>query len=102
MIKIKGMIKTVKRIRYKNIECDGITRAHKQEFLIRIARGTFERRMFPEVLLHELVHLWFFICFGVYKLYIPEKLQHKLINQIVPRMSRSFLKILKTNGRLKK
>ena len=94
-MEITGKIQTVRRVRYKNQECEGITRAFKQSFLIKLAHGTFKRGVFPEVLLHELLHLWFFICFSVYGVYLSERKQHRLMNYIIPRMSRSLQKLLK-------
>lgn len=99
---ITGKIKTVKRVRYHNQECHGITKAVKQFFLIKIAHNTIRKNLFPEVFLHELMHLWFFVCFTLYGLYFTEKYQHRLIDQIVPRMSRLFLKLLKAKGKKKK
>lgn len=98
---IKGKIKTVKRIRYKNQECEGITKANKQSFLIRVVYNTLDRGLFPEVLLHELIHLWYFICFSVYGLYLSEREQHRLMNRLVPKMSSSFMKLLKQKGKSK-
>lgn len=95
---ITGKIKTVKRIRYKNQECEGITKAEGQKFGIKIVHSTIKRRIFAEVLLHELVHLWFFICFSVYGVYLKEKDQHRLMDKFLPRMSSALFKFLKDKG----
>lgn len=99
---ITGKIKTVKRIRYRNEECEGITKAFRQSFLIRIVHSTIKRNEFVEVLLHELGHLWMFICFTIYGTYLKDKDQHELMDKFFPRMSRQFLKLIKTKGYQKK
>lgn len=95
MIKVTGQIKTVKRIRYKNQECDGIAYGDKQNFLIKIVESTLKRDNFIEVLLHELMHVWFFIVLALYKIDISERKQHKIIEAVAPRMSRQVQRLLR-------
>jgi len=91
-MQVTGTIKTQKRVRYRNQECHGIASAHKQKFLIRIAENTFnDPVLYGETLLHELVHVWFFILMGSYPVHISERRQHKLIEKLA-KAARTYLR----------
>lgn len=100
---LKGIIKTSKRVIVKNQECYGVAVGHKNTFTIKIDESIFRERptLFLKVLLHELIHLYFFIIEDYTKshLNLTEGIQHKLMRKPVKDLTKALvarvLKVIK-------
>lgn len=83
---LTGTIKTTRRkIIVGRDECVGATYANKNKFLITISeKENPEVLDFLETVLHELLHLYFFIFMGIRDKKVSDALQHRVIDDVVP------------------
>jgi len=86
-INLSGTIKSRKRIHYGRQECYGITRANRGKFSIYLSESAMEDGyIFSETILHELLHLWFFIIGSISSKKLSEKEQHEVLEEAIPRI----------------
>lgn len=86
-IKLLGSIQSRKRLNYNKQECYGITKVNKNKFNILISELAFKNGyLFAETMLHELLHLWFFIIATAFGKEISESEQHAILEPIVPKI----------------
>lgn len=85
-IDLSGIIKTSKRpLKVKGQECFGTTTAKGQKFSILLSeKENRDPIQLIETLLHELLHLYFFIIIGITNRRISEEKQHEVIEASVP------------------
>lgn len=84
-IDLSGVIKSKKRLYYGKDACYGITRANKNKFKIYLSELALkDGYMFSETMLHELLHLWFFIISTVAVRVPSEADQHEVLEQVIP------------------
>ena len=71
-----------RRLLHGRDECYGTTEVNGRRFMIRIstklANNTDD---FADTLLHELLHLFFFVLSGLLKLKISNKVEHQIIER---------------------
>lgn len=84
---LKGYIKTAKKIKIGNSQCYGVSTGYGNKFGIRIEDSLMKKHpaMFLRVLLHEIIHLYFFIVddYTRHKLNLTEGVQHKIMGKLV-------------------
>lgn len=87
-LNLTGTIKSSeRRIRAGDQDCYGLTRVTGNKFSIRISdKENQDAVQFLETLLHEMLHLYFFILIAMRGRSISEWKQHNVINVVVPFM----------------
>lgn len=100
-LNISGVIKTsARKLFVGRQECLGVTRADNNKFSIRISeKENTDVVQFLETLLHELLHLYFFILIGIKNRRISEDKQHEVIDVVVPFMLNKMAMTLKPKRR---
>jgi predicted SprT family Zn-dependent metalloprotease len=84
MTKLMGIIEFVKRVKIGKHICYGATYADGDKFRIKISRAAGESvECFVETLIHEMLHLAFYIISGVTKVELSDREHHRLINKIM-------------------
>lgn len=85
-IDLSGTIKSRKKLYYGKSACYGITKADKNKFQIYLSELALkDGYIFSETMLHELLHLWFFIINSSLKTKpISETKQHEVLEQVIP------------------
>lgn len=85
-LSLSGKIQSRKILRYGKDICYGLTRADKDNFRIYISELALKDiNTFSETMLHELLHLWFFILNGASDRWdIPEAKQHEVLEEVMP------------------
>lgn len=101
---LSGVIKSRKRLYYGKSACYGITKANKSKFQIYLSELALkDGYIFSETVLHELLHLWFFIISTVAIKVPSEKEQHEVLEQVIPIiLSRTALILERKGGRYEK
>lgn len=106
-IDLSGVIQSRKKLYYGKDACYGITRADKKKFKIYLSDLALkDGYIFSETMLHELLHLWFFIVSTVAIRVPSEEEQHEILEQVIPIILSRTAIILerrkKTNEKVKK
>lgn len=85
-LNLSGTIKSRKKLQVDNQTCYGVTRGEKDKFSIYISEEALkDGYLFSETILHELLHLWFFILIAALdRDDISEKKQHEVLEQVIP------------------
>jgi hypothetical protein len=95
LLNLRGFVKSSKRRLFVDgDECLGVTRVYGHRFGIRIVE-TKSLVEFYDTLLHELLHLFFFIFVSVRNKEISTHKQHRVINKAVPYILRLLARELK-------
>ncbi len=82
----KGIIKVTKnRLFVNKQECLGVTKVHRNQFSIKISEQPNKDIVdFMETLLHEMIHLYFFILMNIANKRFADYKQHNVIEASVP------------------
>lgn len=85
---LTGTIKvSPRRLKVDGVECMGTTRVKGTHFSILISeKENKETVQFMETLLHEILHLYFFIMMSLKSTTISEDKQHRVLDAVVPFM----------------
>jgi hypothetical protein len=92
-MKLTGYIKFQNKVIVDGQECYGCTRADKQTWDIRISKDALENyNIFTETIMHELLHLGYFVIMASTKQDWSERQQHAMLNKIMPVVMKEFRK----------
>src|SRR5258706_9728637 len=84
-IDLSGTIKSRKSLHYGKDVCYGITKANGDKFQIYLSELALkDKYIFSETMLHELLHLWFFIVNTAVLRQVSEDEQHEILDQAIP------------------
>jgi len=84
MKRIDGFIRFQKSVLVRGTDCYGSTCTNKKRFSVRIS-DIEDNRLFSEVVMHELLHLWLSIVESRTKKSYSETTHHRIINKIIKR-----------------
>ena len=83
MSKLFGEIKFQKKVIANKKECYGTCRASGDRFRVAISGAAFKSgSLLLETILHELLHLWFYIVTAITKKELSERIQHRVIYKV--------------------
>jgi len=99
-IDLSGTIKSRKRLYHGRDACYGLTSVDKKKFRIYLSDLALkDGYIFSETMLHELLHLWFFIISTVAIRVPSEKEQHEILEQVIPTILSRTALVLERKGR---
>lgn len=95
-MKLNGYIKFQNQVKVGKQECYGCTRANKQNWSVRISKDAMENyHIFAETIIHELIHLGYFVIMASTKQNWSEAVQHRMLGKIMPVVLRQLKKYSK-------
>jgi len=94
--KFIGSIRSQKKVKIGKDDCYGLTKANKNRFSIIISeRNNGDFYQLSETLLHEFLHLFFFILSAFNKRALSESEQHKIMDKLTSMLLKKYHSLLR-------
>lgn len=93
---LQGIIRSVPRLKYGKQECYGLMQGLKNKFVIKISDEAVEEgQVFADTMLHELLHLYFWILKARGVKGLSDPAQHEILEEVLPIVLSRIALILK-------